>query len=74
MYLYSMYVSIAIRACLFVCLFVCNGRQYFTDGRFWARYCNATHDLCSGGPFSPSGVLLKAVLLHSGQQVRGSRL
>ena len=57
---------------LYVCMYVCDRRQYFMDERFWARYCNATHDLCSGGAFSPSGVLLKAVLLHSGQQVRAS--
>ena len=33
-------------------------RQYFMDGRF------------TGTPFTPSGALLKAVLIHSGQQER----
>ena len=41
-------------------------RQYFEDPLFWAHSCNITYAMCSGGPFTPSGYLLKALLLHSG--------
>eukprot|EP01037_Dinobryon_pediforme_P018703 gene18703-19004_t len=43
--------------------------QYFMDKNFWAAYCDRKHAICRSGGFSPSGVLVKAVLLHSGQQV-----
>ena len=39
------------------------------DSAFWAKYCDKTHLLCVNGPFAPSGVLIKALILHSGQQV-----
>lgn len=41
-------------------------RQYFVDneGAFWSSVCNMNYNFCNG--FNPSGVLTKAVLLHSG--------
>ena len=39
------------------------------DSKFWAKYCRASNHICRDGAFNPSGVLLKAVLLHSGVQV-----
>lgn len=41
-------------------------RQYFVDneGVYWSAVCNLNYAFCSG--FEPSGVLVKAVLLHSG--------
>lgn len=40
-------------------------RQYFTDPKFWAANCNARYKSCSDGAFSPTGYLLKALLIHS---------
>ena len=42
-------------------------RQYFLDGRFWAQSCNQAYSFC--GTFEPSGVLVKALLLHSGSSM-----
>ena len=39
-------------------------RQYFADSRFWYNKCNRSYQLCK--VFTPSGVLVKAMLLHSG--------
>lgn len=39
-------------------------RQYFMDANFWARTCNRLYANCR--TFTPSGVLIKAVMLHSG--------
>lgn len=41
-------------------------RQYFVDneGMYWSAVCNQNYAFCSG--FNPSGVLAKAILLHSG--------
>lgn len=44
-------------------------RQYFSDESFWASLCDKSYALCSQGSFVPSGVLIKAMLLHSGKQV-----
>jgi hypothetical protein len=41
-------------------------RQYFEDEDFWKKYCNKKYELCSSGSFSPSGSLLKALILQSG--------
>ena len=41
-------------------------RQYFQDPSFWAATCNKSYEICTTGSFSPSGYLLKALLLHSG--------
>lgn len=40
-------------------------RQYFRDDKFWSKTCNKDYDNCK--KFRPSGVLIKALLLHSGQ-------
>jgi len=40
-------------------------RQYFMDSKYWERVCNPTYGSC--GAFTPSGVLLKALILHSGE-------
>jgi len=44
-------------------------RQYFMDttNAFWSLLCNKAYRNCN--PFEPSGVLVKAVLLHSGTQM-----
>lgn len=41
-------------------------RQYFTDttNRFWTGICNTSYRSCKA--FSPSGALVKALLIHSG--------
>ena len=41
-------------------------RQYFIDQSFsfWTKHCNSAYAFCR--PFTPSGVLVKATLLHSG--------
>ena len=44
-------------------------RQYFMDSSFWAKACNTLYSTCKSGAFTPSGYLVKAVLLHSGQQM-----
>lgn len=38
--------------------------QYLRDDRFWAKNCNSIYWFCK--PLFPSGLLLKAFLLHSG--------
>lgn len=42
-------------------------RQYFQDPdhKFWLAVCSSLHSACRQN-FSPSGALLKALLLHSG--------
>eukprot|EP01039_Chlorochromonas_danica_P008456 gene8456-9322_t len=53
-------------------------RQYFMDSRFWAKVCRSGYRLCH--PFSPSGVLVKAILIHGGASMaaydpgRGSKV
>jgi hypothetical protein len=42
-------------------------RQYFIDPLFWATQCEPTDPFCR--PFTPSGVLLKTMLLHSGAKM-----
>jgi len=47
-------------------------RQYFSDSTFFANYCSqgsasSSSTGCSG--FSPSGVLVKAVMVHAGTQL-----
>lgn len=44
-------------------------RQYFMDPKFWATICNKYYDKCKKGAFTPSGYLLKAMILHSGQSI-----
>ena len=45
-------------------------RQYFTDatGVFWKKVCNKAYAFCKS--FTASGVLIKAVLLHSGSPMK----
>lgn len=42
-------------------------REYFEDpkGNFWTKVCRSSYRSCHS--FSPSGVLVKAIILHSGQ-------
>ena len=44
-------------------------RQYFIDSnsQFYLPVCLSSYKFCKS--FSPSGVLIKAILLHSGQQM-----
>eukprot|EP01042_Synura_sphagnicola_P001243 gene1243-1406_t len=44
--------------------------QYFVDASFWASYCRPAYMYCRS--FQPSGVLTKAVLLHSGVDLGGA--
>lgn len=44
-------------------------RQYFMDSNFWATLCGTEHRNCKDGAFTPSGFLLKSLILHSGQAV-----
>eukprot|EP01041_Mallomonas_annulata_P002618 gene2618-5114_t len=37
--------------------------QYFQDARFWKQWCNIKYPSCA--VFTPSGVLIKAIILHS---------
>lgn len=41
--------------------------QYFRDSGQWAKNCNSLYWFCR--PFSPSGLLVKVVLIHSGAQM-----
>jgi Subtilase family len=45
-------------------------RQYFIDRskKFWSTICKSRYSFCK--PFIPSGVLVKAVLLHSGKPMK----
>lgn len=43
--------------------------QYFEDESFWQQYCNKAYDSCQDGAFTPSGPLLKALTLHSGERM-----
>ncbi|CAE7553711.1 tagC, partial [Symbiodinium microadriaticum] len=50
--------------------------QYFQDSNFWAANCNPHFPNCPDGNdpvigFTPSGSLVKAVLLHSGRDLGG---
>ena len=48
-------------------------RQYFMDlhSKFWSKSCRQDYTFCSMGfPAGPSGVLLKATLLHSGSPMQ----
>jgi subtilisin family serine protease len=42
-------------------------RQYFIDSNFWAKTCNKLYSSCRS--FIPSGVLIKAIMLHSGSRM-----
>ena len=42
--------------------------QYFQDSLFWKAVCNPTYKSCRA--FTPSGVLIKALLLHSAVSMR----
>lgn len=44
-------------------------RNYFmsADPNFWAGMCNPSYLFC--GPFTPSGVLIKALLINSGSEM-----
>lgn len=42
-------------------------RQYFTDSRFWSRLCEPGDPSCRS--FTPSGVLIKTIIIHSGQRM-----
>ena len=42
-------------------------RQYFSDSRFWAQACNKLYGNCA--PFTPSGVLVKTIILHAGMKM-----
>jgi hypothetical protein len=44
--------------------------QYFSDPRFWKKYCNPAYSRCRSAQSTPlqiSGSLLKALVLHSGK-------
>jgi len=41
--------------------------DYFTNSNFWSSTCNSAYTLCQS--FTPSGVLMKAIVLHSGSSM-----
>lgn len=45
-------------------------RQYFMDpnSKFWTAVCNRSYRSCKS--FSPSGPLVKAILVHSGRKMK----
>jgi subtilisin family serine protease len=45
-------------------------RQYFMDSAFWAKYCDSQYSTCVDGSFTPTGYMIKAVILHSGQEMQ----
>jgi subtilisin family serine protease len=45
--------------------------QYFQDSKFWKTFCDPAYVMCSRGAFTPSGTLLKALILQSGKPVKG---
>ncbi len=44
-------------------------RQYFTDtsGKFWTGICKTSYRSCRA--FTPTGYLVKAIIIHSGMQM-----
>jgi hypothetical protein len=42
-------------------------REFFTSPDKWAAICDRSYSSCIDGSFEPSGYLLKAALLHSGE-------
>lgn len=44
-------------------------QDYFQHAAFWKQYCNPTYRLCQRGSFTPNAALMKALVLHSGQNV-----
>ncbi|RYY89330.1 hypothetical protein EON63_00865 [archaeon] len=42
-------------------------RQYFLDSRFWPATCNSNYRNCRA--FTPSGVLVRAVMVHGGARM-----
>jgi hypothetical protein len=42
--------------------------QYFSDSRFWAKSCESGDPSCRS--FTPSGVLIKTVMIHSGEPMK----
>jgi hypothetical protein len=42
-------------------------RQYFTDANFWSKSCEFGDPSCHS--FVPSGVLIKTLMIHSGQSM-----
>jgi hypothetical protein len=45
-------------------------RQYFMDPKHWATMCSKDLPHCMKTGFTPSGYLLKAIFLHSGEPVK----
>ncbi len=43
-------------------------RQYFMDSKFWASNCNTNYNNCKS--MKPSGVLIKALLIHSTDKMK----
>lgn len=43
-------------------------RQYFTDYRFWIKICESGDPSCRS--FIPSGVLIKTIIIHSGNVMK----
>lgn len=42
-------------------------RQYFSDAKFWSKMCESGDPSCRS--FIPSGVLIKTIIIHSGQSM-----
>ena len=44
-------------------------RQYYENSTFWQANCATGYSTCVSGAFSPSGYLVKATILHSGEAI-----
>lgn len=47
-------------------------QEYFKNSAFWAASCNSDYAFCSAGATNPKAILLKTILIHSGQDVGNS--
>mmetsp|Transcript_6327 Transcript_6327/g.10347 ORF Transcript_6327/g.10347 Transcript_6327/m.10347 type:complete len:885 (+) Transcript_6327:82-2736(+) len=47
-------------------------QEFFKNSAFWAASCNSDYAFCSAGATNPKAILLKTILIHSGQDVGNS--
>ena len=47
-------------------------QEYFQNASFWAAHCNQDYAFCSAGATNPKTILIKNMIIHSGQDVGNS--
>jgi hypothetical protein len=47
-------------------------QEYFQNPSFWAASCNQEYAFCQAGAVNPKTILVKTILIHSGQDVGNS--